>query len=109
MYQSTPPPWHASPPASPPQYANGHSSELMLGTLLGGLQAGQERTIYVMERIYHQLDTLPDRLAEKIPPAKTPEKLHAKDWMQIALGVVALGMVIAGKVTLAQVAGIFAK
>lgn len=111
-HDSTPPPWPGSPQPSPPPYVNGHgSADLMLGTLLGGLQAGQERTIYVMERIYHQLETLPDRLADKMPPAapKPSEKLNAQDWLKIAIGLVALGMVIAGKLTLPQVAALIGK
>lgn len=120
-----PPPWGGYPPTWPPSspppapVINGHDS-LALGTTLGQLMAGQERTIYVLELIHARLVTnseiLADRLPERserqpetapspsAPPAPPPgEPMTARDWAQICIAVVVVSAAIADKLPLEQV------
>ena len=115
-----PPPWGAYPqswhPPSPP--ATGHDS-LALGTTLGQLLAGQERTIFVLELIHSRLvensQLMADRLPEAgspaaappapaapapLPPASSLERMTVRDWVQIGLAIGVVLAALAGRVPL---------
>lgn len=110
-YQQPPPSGY--PPTWPGPYPHsavpGHDS-LALGTTLGRLLAGQERTIFLHEKTLQELQALPSRLAAALPPpsvapmpAASPS-LH--DWMQTVREILKtlvplalLAAIAAGKIT----------
>lgn len=100
------------PPTSssewPQPYPQSSGSDLYLGTMLGGLQSGQQRVIFLLEMIGHRLEELPEKLAERIPPPAPPAPprtlpFTGRDWLWIGYGVAGLVLILAGKATLRDV------
>lgn len=68
-----PPPWHGYPQrSSTPGASAGGTDNLALGSMLGQLLAGQERSIFLHEMTVTELRSLPDRIAQRLPPPQTP-------------------------------------
>lgn len=105
---SPPPSWSGYPPTSPPPYhhgggANGHDS-LALGTTLGRLLSGQDRTIFVLELINSKLEELPEKIAERLPQPPAPpappdpaDRMTWRDWMQIGIALLVIAGALTGK------------
>jgi len=105
------PSWNGWQPNASQHSTQGHDS-LALGSMLGRLEAGQERTIYVLELIHGRLEDLPDRLAQKIPAPSSPppsEQLTLRDWMQLAIAGIVIGMALAGRIPLDRAVTVIGK
>lgn len=106
-----PPHWSGYPPSSYHGYqqqpaASGH--DLALGTTLGQLLAGQERTIFILEMIHTRLaenaDIMEKRLPEKTPLASEEKRdpMSVRDWVQIGIAVFVVLAALSGKVPLKE-------
>lgn len=109
-YQQPPPSGY--PPTWPGPYPHSAvpgNDSLALGTTLGRLLAGQERTIFLHEKTLQELQALPSRLAAALPPpaaSMPPSSPSLHDWMQtvreilkLLLPLALLGAIITGKLT----------
>lgn len=108
-------------PTNSPTHYPSSGSELMLGSMLGQMIAGQHSTNVLLvgltdhvESLVEQIEKMPDRIAEKIakptqetrpssPPGKVIETMKAlKDLIWSLLPLAMLASVMAGKVTWPQ-------
>lgn len=110
------PPYGGYPPSWQPPYQHvphqvqhqaPHQDSLALGTTLGQLLAGQERSIFLHEAQLHELRALPARIAEMIPQpaAKPPEPtIHerlsiVREILKTLVPLALLAAIVMGKLT----------